>query len=73
MRPNPHPRVAKFLGVETYRNAWIEFSIVDENVILTMFTSLIRLNPEKATTEGVTPRPAALGEAGTRPAEKKGP
>jgi hypothetical protein len=39
----------------------------------TSLTSLIRLNPEKATTEGETPRMAVLGEAGTSPAEKKSP
>ena len=38
-----------------------------------VFTSLIRANPEKATTEGETAGRSVLGEAGTRPAEKKSP
>ena len=37
------------------------------------FTSLIRLNPEKATTEAETAGRAVLREAETRPAEKKSP
>jgi hypothetical protein len=36
-------------------------------------TSLIRLNSEKATTEGETTGRAVLGEAGTRLAEKQRP
>ncbi len=36
-------------------------------------TSLIRLNPEQATTEGVTAGRTDRGEAGTRPAEKQSP
>jgi hypothetical protein len=39
----------------------------------TFWTSLIRLNPEKAPTEGETPRMAVLGEAGTSPAEQQSP
>ncbi len=37
------------------------------------FTSLIRLNPEKATTEGDTAGRAVLGEAGKSPVEKQIP
>jgi hypothetical protein len=39
----------------------------------TSLTSLIRLNPEKATTEGETAGRAVLGEAGVSPAERKNP
>ena len=41
--------------------------------LVVSFTSLIRLNPEKATSEGVTAGRTVLGEAGTRPAEKQSP
>ena len=37
------------------------------------FTSLIRVNLEKATTEGETAGRTVLGEAGESPAEKKSP
>jgi hypothetical protein len=39
----------------------------------TTWTSLIRVNPEKAPSEGETAGRTVLGEAGTRLAEKQSP
>ena len=47
--------------------------VSDNGDVFGGLTSLIRLNPEKATTEGETPSRAVLGEARTSPAEKQRP
>ena len=46
---------------------------VSAGVYRTLHLSLIRVNPEQATSEGETAGQAVLGEAGTRPADKKSP
>ena len=44
-----------------------------ERITEMSFTSVIRLSPEKATTEGESVGLAVLGEAGRSPAEKTSP